>query len=82
MMGEHLLMSAKERGRLLEVSKVARGEQRLKDAALKSGLSYRQMRRVAKRYRCEGDKGLCHRSRGRPSNRGKPSDLKASALEF
>jgi transposase len=81
-MGEELLMSQKERWRLVEAVKVAAGEQKIVDAAAKLGLSYRQMKRVMSRYRLEGDRGLCHRNRGRPSNRAVPPELKAKALEF
>ncbi len=37
-----------------------------------TGLSDRQIRRLIKRLRKEGDTGICHRSRGRPSNRRIP----------
>jgi len=81
-MGEGLLMSAKERRRLPELSKVVAGEQRLVDAAAKLGLSYRQAKRVLRRYRDAGDAGLCHRGRGLPSNRARPAGLRQEALAF
>ena len=44
------------------------------------GVTYRQAKRVWRRYRVEGDAGLVHRSRGRPSPRSKPSELRQRVL--
>ena len=43
-------------------------------------LSYRQTKRVWRRYQAEGDAGLVHRLRGQPSLRRKPPALRALAL--
>jgi hypothetical protein len=43
-------------------------------------LSYRQTQRVWRRYRAEGDAGLVHRLRGRPSLRRKAPELRARVL--
>jgi transposase len=51
-----------------------------KEAAEAIGLSERQLRRKAKRIREEGDKGIIHRSRGKPSNRAKPRRVKDKVL--
>jgi hypothetical protein len=67
-----LRMSQKERMRLHEVRLVEEGKQKIVDMSEKLGISYRQARRIAKRHREEGDGGLCHRNRGRPSNRKLP----------
>ena len=40
-----------------------------KQAAEVAGLSPRQMRRLMKRVEAEGDRGILHRRRGKPSNR-------------
>lgn len=64
-----LKMSAKERKRMKTLSQVQEGTLKLMQAAELSGLSYRQTKRVWKRYREEGDKGLIHRGRGQASNR-------------
>lgn len=69
-MAGHLLMSRKERSRKTEFDLVLGGRQTLVEAAERLGLSYRQCRRSFQRYREQGDGGLVHRSRGRPSNRG------------
>lgn len=79
-MGDVLRMSEKERRRLVEVKKVVSGEQRIVDAVRKVRVSERQMKRSVARYLKEGDAGLCHRNRGRPSNRCKSPELKAAVL--
>ena len=81
-MGETLRMSAKERQRVVELSRVERGEQSLVQAAARMGLSYRQAKRVWRRFRRGGDAGLVHRSRGRPSNRRKPEAERQRCLEL
>ena len=65
-----MAMSKKERARLVELEQVAAGKVRLRAAAERLGLSYRQMKRVWRRYVAGGAAGLVHRSRGRASNRG------------
>jgi hypothetical protein len=52
----------------------------LKTAALRLGVTYRQLRRIWKRFQDEGDPGLIHRGRGRPSNRAKPASLRHRAI--
>ena len=75
---EALRMSVKERRRLEVVSRVRDGEITLVKAAELMGLCYRQARRVYGRYRANGDEGLVHRLRGRPSNRGRdPAERRA-----
>ena len=64
-----LNLSARERKRLELMSRVKEGVLKVVQAAGLCGLSYRQMKRVWRRYRQLGDEGLLHRSRGRPSNR-------------
>ena len=64
-----LTLSTKERKRLAILSQVKAGVLKLVKAAELVGLSYRQMKRVWKRYWEDGDGGLTHRSRGRAPNR-------------
>ena len=80
-MGETLRMSSKERLRLAELVEVGRSQQTLVQAAARMGLSYRQAQRVWRRYRLDGDGGLVHRGRGRPSNRRKPEADRQRAVE-
>lgn len=81
-MGEALRMSGKERQRLVELEAVRRGEQTLATAGRRLGVSYRQAKRIWRRWREAGDAGLVHRSRGRPSNRTKPDSVHQRCLEL
>ena len=81
-MGETLLMSRKERVRVGELSRVKAGEQSLVQAAARMGLGYRQAKRVWRRYGREGDCGLVHRGRGKPSNRRKSERLRKRCLKL
>jgi hypothetical protein len=73
-------MSAKERGWLVVMARVREGKMKLREASEVLYLGYRQTRRVYRRYLREGDKGLIHRSRGRPSNRAKPEEVRQGVL--
>jgi hypothetical protein len=77
---ETLTMSQKERRRVGIMASVKAKELSLVEAAEVLGLSYRQTRRVWKRYGAEGDGGLMHRLRGRPGPRRKAPDLRARIL--
>ena len=46
------------------------------------GLSERQVRRMIRRICVEGERGIAHRGRGQPSNRGFPEKLKAKVLRL
>lgn len=75
-----LLMSLKERERLKIFERVKRGELQQVEAAEMCRLSYRQTRRLYQRYREQGDRGLVHRGRGRPSNRKYGAEFRAAVL--
>jgi len=75
-------LSLKERDRLRLVHEVERGYVATGEAARALGISGRQFRRVLKRHREEGDKGLAHRLRGRPSNRRTPQASRSEAMEI
>ncbi len=77
-----LMMSKKERERLFEVKLVEEGKQTILKMAEKLKMSYRHARRIMKRYREEGDAGLCHRSWGRPSNRKLSDEIRKQVLEL
>jgi transposase len=55
--------------RLHVIEKVLEGIIKQVEAAEMLSLSGRQIRRIVKRIRSEGSRGIIHRSRGRPSNR-------------
>ena len=73
-------MSRKERDRLTIMVGVKREELTQVQAAELLGLSYRQTKRVWRRYQAEGDAGLVHRLRGQPSLRRKSPALRAQVL--
>ena len=80
MEGGALAMNQKERCRLVIMSRVREKAMTIREASEVVGVSYRQGRRIYKRYREEGDRGLIHRNRGQPSNRGKPYEVKEKVL--
>ena len=75
-------MSQRERSRLVMMARVREEAMTIKEASEVIGVSYRQSRRIYKRYREEGDKGVIHRNRGRPSNRGKDCKVKEAVLRL
>jgi transposase len=77
-----LRMSTKERGRLEMFSQVKCGGLTVGKAARLLGISMRQARRIWRRYCREGDAGLVHRLRGRPSNAGKERRLRQEVLDL
>lgn len=83
MVGEdRVIMSGKELRRVHVIRQVL-GKQitQVKAGAL-LGLTARQVRRLLQRVRQEGDRGLVHRGRGKPSNRRRPEKLKATVLKL
>lgn len=69
-------MNPKELKRFDILSRVQRGEMTLKAAATVLGLEYRQVRRIYKRFRLEGEAGLIHKTKGKPSGRASSAILK------
>ena len=61
-------MSGRELTRVEVLSRVKAGSLSVGSAATLLDVSYRQAKRLARRYRVEGAKGLKHRSAGQPSN--------------
>ncbi len=68
-------MSQKEMKRLHVIHKVREGLLTQQEAAEMISLSERQIRRIVRRIREEGDRGIQHRSRGKESNRRLPKKL-------
>jgi transposase len=66
---EILRMSRKERNRLAVMVQVKQKKLPLIKASQVLGVTYRQAKRIWQRYRQQGDAGLVHRLRGRPSLR-------------
>ena len=71
-----IIMRQKELKRLHLIHKVMEGELTQVEAAEILSLSERQIGRIVKRIREEGDKGIQHQSRGRESRRRLPKRLK------
>lgn len=71
-MGGHLVMSEKERLRKAMMEMVHQGKLKLGQAAKQCELSYRQAKRIYRKYKEEGDAGLVHQARGKKSNRNHP----------
>jgi len=77
-----IAMSRKELKRIPVVHNVINNHLTQKEAADILSLSTRQIRRIIKDLKEEGEAALVHRSRGRPSNRAKPPDLKNKILSL
>lgn len=77
---DRVLMSTKELRRLHVIQQVVERKLTQVYAAQLLGLSDRQIRRLVRRVRVEGARGLGHRSRGRPSNRAIAPRRKAQIL--
>jgi transposase len=73
-------MSARELSRVEVLSRVKAGTLSLRSAATVLAVSYRQAKRLARRYRTDGAKGLKHRSAGGASNHARPPAERARAL--
>ncbi len=77
-----ITMSRKESRRLHIIHQVLDEKITQVDAASVVGLTDRQIRRLIKRVREEGDGGICHRSRGKTSNHRIPKKIKDKALKL
>ncbi len=77
---DKILMSMKELRRAHVIHQVLEGKLTQVQAGEVIGLSDRQIRRIIQRVRVEGNRGLVHRSRGRPSNRRMDEKVKAKIL--
>ncbi len=75
-------MSRRELERVEVMGRVAKQDLKLSDAAAVLQLSYRQSKRVWKRYREVGREGVKHGNAGRPSNRGKPGKVRRRVLHL
>src|ERR1700682_3110733 len=73
-------MSEKELRRVEFLARVVSGELRLSDAAVLLQVSYRQAKRLARRFRQGGPAALRHGSAGGLSHRGKPAQLRQQVL--
>ena len=79
--GDIIVMSKKELKGAHIMRQVMEGTMRQVEAAEVLGLTERQVRRIIKRIKEEGDKGICHRGRGRPSNRRIAGGIKDKVIQ-
>lgn len=77
-----LIMGEKERVRAKLLEMVVQKKISLKEASIKMKVSYRQAKRIYKRYCQEGDKGLLHRGLGRPSNKTIDEDTRQKCIQL
>lgn len=75
-------MSVKELKRAEVLARVKGGELTLRQASSLMGVSYRQAKRLWKRFRRRGAVALQHRSVGRRSNRRRPAALRRRVVEL
>ncbi len=77
---ERIELSQPERERLKVLHEVEQGHLTQVEGGEQLRLSDRQVRRLLVRVRAEGDRGVVHRLRGRPSNRKIPDPLQKRVL--
>jgi transposase len=75
-------MSKEELRRVEVLARVKSRDLRLRDASELMGVSYRQAKRLWKRYRKRGAEGVRHGNAGRPSNRAKPKEFRRKVLRL
>jgi len=73
-------MSEQELKRAAVLSRISKAGWSLVQAAERMQVSYWQAKRLWKRYRAHGAKGLVHGNAGRESNRAKPKSLRRRVL--
>lgn len=82
MKGDRIILSQRQMQRFQVMSLVEAGKITLKEAAEKIGRSYRQAKRIWKRVRAEGVKGVVHGNSGKPSNHRTPKELREKVLQL
>lgn len=81
-MGDALIMSTKELERKRILEGVNYGKLTLKGAAKLLKISYRQVKRINKRYKKEQDRGLQHRNRGKSPPNTIPAEIRQKVLSL
>lgn len=77
-----IMLNEKELKRLHIIKKVFEGVLKQIKACEILGLSERQIRRLVKKVRREGDRGIAHKSRGKASNRAIAREIKEKVIEL
>lgn len=78
----HMTMSRKEVNRISWLLKVKSKDITLRSAAEKMSVSYRQAKRIWKRYESRGESGLVHGLRGKRSNRKTDDALRERVVKL
>lgn len=81
-MEDRLIMSKKELERKTLLEGFIYGKLTLSEAASRMAVSYRQAKRIWKKYKAERDRGLQHRNRGRSPKNAYPEAFKDSVLNL
>jgi hypothetical protein len=79
---EMLVLSTRERDRLKVLHEVKKGHLTQRAAAAQLEISDRWVRKLLLRIKREGDRGVVHRLRGRPSKRRLAESVRVKALEL
>jgi transposase len=79
---EMLVLSTKDRDRLKILHEVKGKHLTQRAAAQQLGVSDRWVRKLLRRVKKEGDRGVVHRGRGRRSNRRLPESLRTKTLKL
>lgn len=79
---DRIAMSQRERDRLKVMASVLSGDRTQVEAARLLIRSVRQVRRIQRRLEGEGDRGIVHKLRGRPSNNRKEQALRRVVLRL
>jgi len=77
-----IMLTQKELKKLHVIRKALEGKIKQVEAADMLSLSDRQIRRLTSRERQEGDSGVAHKSRGRPSNRRLAERIRDKAIKL
>ena len=78
--GDRIEMSQRERDLLKIMAEVLKGNRGQREAARLLKRSVRQIRRIQRRLEAEGDYGVVHKLRGRPSNALKEPALRRQVI--
>lgn len=79
---DRVIMSVQELRRVQVIRQTMEKKLTQVEAGVLLGLTSRHIRRLIERVAQEGDQGVAHRGRGRPSNRRIPEPVKAKALRL
>ena len=80
MKGDKITLSQRQLQRVRVTSLVEAGKITLREAADKIGRSYRQAKRIWKRVKEEGVKGVVHGNTGKPSNYRTPEEVQEKVM--